>query len=55
MILVYYIDKPDDHPLHVIACKLGFVRSGWVRPRDLMDRSTGELDRGRIMSMFTAP
>ena len=52
MKLVYWFDKPDDHPLHVIALKFGFVRSGWVRPNKYLDHGKLIVDRESLDRVY---
>ena len=53
--LVYWIEQPDDHPLHKIAKDLGFVRSGWVRPNKYLDHGTGIVDRFKMGGVYIGP
>ena len=52
MKLVYFIDKPDYHPLHCIAHDLGFVRSGWVGWGHIINPHTLEMNRYDIEAEF---
>ena len=52
MTLLYWLDKPPDHPLHKTAKDLGFTRSGWWPPREYRQRGTDIINPGAISAAY---
>ena len=52
MKLVYRIDKPNDHPLHEVAKRLGITKSGYVAPKLIRNPRTLEVFRDGLIAEY---